>query len=187
MQCKTQSQLGMQTCSFSLNSNKMWWFFICWSAWEVYLPSKTEGDSTFDAVARTPKVMEWDWRAGEGGEVQNPLDLGAKIPLSLEIGWGSANVPSGFAVWLLLWAMVTCSHRGCSFTRGSQRPDFFLHPAPSGLSASGRQHFTFCSKRKNNFQMLLAHFFRYSGSSVKALHELMCRMCRSHCVASYDL
>lgn len=32
LQCKTHSQLGMQNCSFCLNSNKMWWYFSCWSA-----------------------------------------------------------------------------------------------------------------------------------------------------------
>lgn len=35
-------------------------------------------------------------------------------------------------------------------------------------------------------QMLLAHFFRYLSSSVKALHKLICRMCQTH-ISSYDL
>lgn len=151
----------------------------------VYLPDR--GRLTFDAVARTPKVMEWDWRAGEGGEVQNPVDLGAKMPFSVEIGLGSGSVASGFALWLLLWAMVPCSQRGCSFTGALTDLMFLLHSAPAGLRTSGRHHFTLCSKRNNNLQMLLTRFFRYSGSSVKALHELMCRMCQTHCVASYDL
>lgn len=38
----------------------------------------------------------------------------------------------------------------------------------------------FCSKRNINLQMLLAHFFRYLSSSVRALHELICRMCQTH-------
>lgn len=79
LQCKTHSQLGVQTCSFSLNSNKMWWSLICWSAQGSVFTLQDCRRLTFDAEARTPKVMEWDCRAGEGGEVQNPLDLGAKI------------------------------------------------------------------------------------------------------------
>lgn len=134
------------------------------------------GGLTFDAVARTPEAMEWDWRAGERGEVQNPLDLRAKIPIFC----GDRIRIRQCSLWL------------CSLVAAAASPEagrdlmFFLHPAPSALSASARQHCMFCSKRKNNF-LLLTHFFRYSGSSVKALHELMCRMCQSHCVASCDL
>lgn len=186
LQRKAHFQQRLWTCSFSLNSDKMWWYLICCSAQGSIVTFQDHRRLTLDAMSRTPKVMKCDWKAGNGGAVLHALDLVAKIPFpSVEVGSGSSKLPSV----LLSCVMRICSQRDlfiCGNRRLNSLCSSCIMPLPDSVLLKSI-NFMSCSERNINLQMLLAHFFRYLSSSIKPLHELICRMCQIQYISSYDL